>query len=68
MRESFFEPYNRGMDFKEKIVEILNERSFEISDGASNLNVVDATDFERIALDISEILSRDYGIDPDEKK
>ncbi|NCN26165.1 hypothetical protein GW915_01195 [bacterium] len=56
------------MDFKEKIVEILNERSFEISDGASNLNVVDATDFERIALDISEILSRDYGIDPDEKK
>jgi len=68
LRESFFEPYNRGMDFKEKIVEILNERSFEISDGASNLNVVDATDFERIALDISEILSRDYGIDPDEKK
>jgi len=56
------------MDLREKIVEILNERSFEIDDGASKLNVVDATDFEQIAIDISEVLNRDYSIDVDALK
>ena len=49
-------------------MEILNERSFEIDDGASKLNVVDATDFEQIAIDISEVLNRDYSIDVDALK
>ena len=68
MPRSFLEHYNGGMDLREKIVEILNERSFEIDDGASKLNVVDATDFEQIAIDISEVLNRDYSIDVDALK
>jgi hypothetical protein len=55
------------MTFQEKIVAILTERSFEIRDGASKMAVVEATDFEQIALDIVEILSKDYDFDPEEK-
>lgn len=56
------------MTFKEKIVEILQERSFEIRDGASKMEVVEGTDFEQIALDIVEILSKDYSIEIEETK
>ena len=55
------------MTFKEKVTEILQERSFEIRDGASKMQVVEATDFEQIALDILEILATDYSFDPEEK-
>ncbi len=51
------------MTFKEKVVEILQERSFEIRDGASKMEVVEATDFEQIALDIIEVLSKDHNIE-----
>ena len=54
------------MDLKEKIVAILQERSFEIDDAASKLQVIDQTDFEQIALDIIEVLSRDYSFEADE--
>ncbi len=55
------------MTLKEKIVEILQERSFEIRDGASKMAVVEATDFEQIALDIIEVLSTDYNFEAEEK-
>ena len=55
------------MTFQEKIVAILTERSFEIRDGGSKMNVVESTDFEQIALDILEILSKDYGYEPEDK-
>lgn len=55
------------MDLKEKIVAILQERSFEIRDGASKMDVVEATDFEQIALDIIDILARDYSFEAEEK-
>jgi len=55
------------MTLKEKVVEILTERSFEIRDGASKMSVVEATDFEQIALDFIELLSKDYSFEPDEK-
>jgi hypothetical protein len=55
------------MTFKEKVVEILQERSFEIRDGASKMQVVEGTDFEQIALDILEILSTDYNFEPEDK-
>ncbi len=51
------------MTFKEKVVEILQERSFEIRDGASKMEVVEATDFEQIALDIIEVLGKDHAIE-----
>jgi hypothetical protein len=55
------------MTLKEQIVAILEERSFEIRDGASKMQVVDATDFEQIALDIVDLLSREYDFDSEEK-
>jgi len=55
------------MSLKDQIVTILTERSFEIRDGASKMDVVEATDFEQIALDIIELLSREYSFDPEEK-
>ena len=55
------------MTFKEKVVEILQERSFELRDGGSKMAVVEATDFEQIAMDIIEILNTDYSFDPEEK-
>ncbi len=55
------------MTFKEKIVAILFERSFEFRDGASKMEVVESSDFEQIALDIVEILNKDYGIEVEEK-
>lgn len=51
------------MTLQEKIVAILQERSFEIRDGASKMEVVESTDFEQIALDVIEILSKDYSIE-----
>ncbi len=51
------------MTLREKIVAILQERSFEIRDGGSKMEVVESTDFEQIALDIIEVLSKDYSID-----
>ena len=54
------------MTLKEKIVAILTERSFEMRDGASKMEVVEATDFEQIAMDIQEVLKNDYGFDPEE--
>ncbi|MBP7844997.1 MAG: hypothetical protein KA116_09280 [Proteobacteria bacterium] len=54
------------MSFQEKVVEILQERSFEIHDGASKMNVIEASDFEQIALDLVELLNVEYGVDPEE--
>lgn len=56
------------MDFKEKVVSILRERSFEIRDGATKMNVVEETDFEQVSFDIVDLLVKDYGFDPDEKE
>ena len=55
------------MTFQEKIVAILTERSFEIRDGGSKMNVVESTDFDQIALDVLDILSKDYSFEPEEK-
>lgn len=55
------------MTLKEKIVAILEERSFETRDGASKAQVVESSDFEQIALDIIDILARDYGFEAEEK-
>lgn len=54
------------MTLKEKIEAVLQERSFEIHDGATKMDVVDSNDFEQIALDLIELLSRDYGIEVEE--
>lgn len=45
---------------------MLQERSFEIRDGASKMDVVEANDYEQIALDIIDILTRDYGLEIEE--
>ncbi len=55
------------MTFQEQVVAILQERSFEIRDGASKMEVIEATDFEQIAMDILELLSREYSFEPEEK-
>jgi hypothetical protein len=55
------------MTLQEKIVAILQERSFEIRDGASKMDVVEATDFEQIALDIMDLISKDYGFEIEDK-
>lgn len=54
------------MTFKDKVVAILTERSFEIRDGASKMEAVEAADFEQIAMDIHELLKSDFNFDPDE--
>ena len=54
------------MTLKEKIESVLQERSFEIRDGASKMDVVEANDYEQIALDIIDILTRDYGLEIEE--
>ncbi len=54
------------MTFRDKVVAILTERSFEIRDGASKMEVVEATDFEQLAMDIQDLLKNDYNLDPDE--
>ncbi len=55
------------MTLQEKIVAILQARSFEIRDGASKMEVVEATDFEQISLDILEMLLKDYSFEPEDK-
>ncbi len=55
------------MTLSEKIVAVLMERSFEIRDGASKMQAIESTDFEQIALDIVDILAKDYSFEPDEK-
>lgn len=55
------------MTLAEKIVAVLQERSFEIRDGASKMQAVESTDFEQIALDVIDILSKDYGFDSEDK-
>jgi hypothetical protein len=55
------------MTFQEQVVAILQERSFEIHDGATKMDVIEGTDFEQIALDLIELLSREYGFDPEAK-
>ena len=52
------------MTFQEQVVAILQERSFEIHDGATKMDVIEATDFDQIALDIVELLAREYGFNP----
>jgi hypothetical protein len=54
------------MTLKEKIVAILEERSFEVKDGGSKIQCVDAVDFEQIALDILDILGKDYSFETEE--
>lgn len=56
------------MTLVEKIVAVLEERSFETRDGASKMRAVESTDFEQIAMDIIEILQRDYGFEVEENK
>jgi hypothetical protein len=51
------------MTLKEQIVAILQERSFEVRDGATKMQIVDSTDFEVVALDIVELLAKDYGVE-----
>lgn len=51
------------MTLAEKIVAILQERSFEIREGATKMAVVEGTDFEQIALDIIDMLSKDYSLE-----
>jgi ribose 5-phosphate isomerase RpiB len=58
--------FNSDMNLKEKIVAILQERSFEIRDAGSKMSVVEETDFEQIALDVIELLARDYSFEADE--
>lgn len=55
------------MTLKEKIIAILEERSFEIRDGVSKMQAVESNDFEQIAMDIVEILSRDYAFESEDK-
>jgi len=55
------------MTLQEKIVAILQARSFEIRDGASKMEVIEATDFDQISLDVLEMLLKDYTFDPEEK-
>ena len=55
------------MTLSEKIVAVLLERSFEIRDGASKMQAIESTDFEQIALDLIELLARDYGFEPEDK-
>jgi hypothetical protein len=57
--------YSVPMTAKEMIVAILQERSFEIREGATKMEVVEATDFEQIALDILELLNKEFQFDPD---
>lgn len=54
------------MTLKEKIEAVLQERSFELRDGASKMDVVESNDFEQIALDIIEVLSRDYSFEAED--
>jgi hypothetical protein len=54
------------MTLREKIVAILSERSFEMRDGGSKMEVVEATDFDQLATDILEVLKNDYNFDPEE--
>lgn len=56
------------MTFNEKVVQILTERSFELHDGASKLQAIESADFEQIAMDIIEMITRDYGIEIEESK
>jgi len=37
------------MTFRERVIEILTQRSSEIYDGATKLDVIDSADFEQIA-------------------
>ncbi len=55
------------MSLKDQIVVILQERSFEIRDGASKMEVVEATDFEQIAMDILDLLAKEHGFEEEEK-
>lgn len=55
------------MTFNEKVVQILNERSFEMRDGSSKLQAIESTDFEQIAMDILDLLQKDYGFEIDER-
>jgi|GEM_PF-1838319 len=55
------------MTFQEQVVAILQERSFEIHDGATKMDVIEATDFEQIAMDLTELLAREYGFEAEEK-
>lgn len=54
------------MTLKEKLVAILSERSYEMRDGASKMDVIESSDFDQIALDILELLKIDYQFEPEE--
>jgi hypothetical protein len=55
------------MTFQEQVIAILQERTFEIRDGATKMDVIEATDFEQVALDLAELLAREYNFDPEAK-
>ena len=54
------------MTFREKVVAILTERSFEVRDGASKMEVIESVDFEQIAMDILDLLKNDYNFEAEE--
>lgn len=55
------------MTFRERVTEILTQRSSEIYDGATKLDVIDSADFEQIAMDLEELLKTEYSFEIEEK-
>ena len=53
------------MTLKERIVALLEARTFEMKEGGSKMVCVESVDFEQIALDIIEALKIDFGLDVD---
>ena len=54
------------MTLKEKFVAILTERSFEVRDGSSKMEVIESVDFDQIAMDILDVLKNDYNFELEE--
>ena len=54
------------MTLKEKVVAILTERSFEVRDGYSKMEVIESVDFDQIAMDILDVLKNDYNFELEE--
>jgi hypothetical protein len=54
------------MTLKEKVVAILTERSFEVRDGSSKMEVIESVDFDQIAMDILDVLKNDYNFELEE--
>ena len=53
------------MTLKERIVALLEARTFEMKEGGSKMVCVESVDFEQIALDIIDTLKTDFALDVD---